>query len=105
MGALQTFVQGTVDPYAIKAHAIYRVLQFVHHMGFTSIILKGNALSVINKIKSLCPSFLDIGNLIEDVKDMMKLLRECKVQYVKRKTNEATHLLAKSACLIEKEMY
>ena len=105
MGALQTFVHGTVDPYAIKAHAIYRALQFAHHIGFTSIILERDMLSVINKIKSPYPSLSDIGNLIEDVKDMMKLFRKCKIQYVRREANEASHLLAKGACLIEEEMY
>ena len=105
IGALQTFVQGIVDPYAIKAHAIYRALQFAHHMGFTPIILEEDALNVINKIKTPCPYLLDIGNLIEDVKEMMKLFKGCKVQYVKREANEAAHLLANSAYLIEEEIY
>ena len=74
-------------------------------MGFTAIILEGNALSVINKINQPSPTLSGIGNLIEDVKNMMKLLKGCKVQHVKREANEATHLLAKSACLVEEEVY
>ena len=74
-------------------------------MGFTSIILEGDALSVINKIKSPFPSLSDIGNLIQDVKDLMKFFSECRIQHVRREANEAAHLLGKSACFVEEELY
>ena len=64
MRALQTFVEGTIDPSSIETHAAFKALQFTHHMGFTTIILEGDALTVINKIKQPSPSLLSIGILI-----------------------------------------
>ena len=56
---------GATDPSAIEAHAAIRALLFAQQMGFTKIILEGDALTVINKIIQPYPS------LSENVKNLV----------------------------------
>ena len=80
LGALQASIVGITDPRIIEAQASNRALMFAHHMGFSRIILEGNALTVINKILHPFPSLSRIGNLFEDAKNMIRNFRQCKVQ-------------------------
>ena len=80
-------------------------LMLPSEMGFTNILLEGDALIiVINKVIRTSSSLSGISNLIKDVKKLMKQFRCYKVQHV-RTANEATHLLAKSALMIDEKLY
>ena len=105
LGAVQAFIEGTTNPMAIEAHAAHRALLFGQQMGFTRIILERDALSMITKIMKLEPSLSDVGNLVEAAKDLMKSFSWWKIQYVKRKANEAAHYLAKFALTIDEGLY
>ena len=62
---------------------------FGKDMGFTRIMLEGDALSVITKILQSEPSLSEVGNLVDAIKGLMKSFDSCKVQYVRRDANEA----------------
>ena len=98
-------MEGTTNPMAVEAHAAFRALTFGKDMGFTRIMLEGDALSVITKILQSEPSLSDIGNLVDAAKDLMKSFNGCNVQYVRREANEAAHCLAKSALSLKADLY
>ena len=75
MGALQTSVEGITDPSSIEAHAACQAIQFAYNMGFMNIILEGDALEIINQINHPASSLSSIGNILEDVKKLMKYFR------------------------------
>ena len=103
--ALQASIEGITDPNTIKAHAANKASMFAQFMGFTRIILDGDAFMFINKILHPYPSLSRIGNLVEDAKNLMKNCRKCKVQHVKKEANEAAHLLAKCALTVDEDLY
>ena len=78
---------------------------FAKDMGFTRIILEGDALMLITKILQAQPSLSVIGNLVAAAKDLMKQFNWSKIQHVQREANEAAHCLAKNALSIEEDLY
>ena len=92
-------------PEVIEAYATCRGMEFAQQMGFTNIILEGDALLIILKILQPDPSFSSIRNLIEDAKTMKKNFRSCKIQHVKKEANGAAHALAKSSFNLDEDVY
>ena len=78
---------------------------FGQQMGFTNVMLEGDALVVINKILQPSSSLSNIGNLIDEVKGLMRNYICCRVQHIRREANEAAHLLVKSALSLEEDLY
>ena len=58
-----------------------------------------------NMVMQTSSSLSAMGNLIEDVRILMKQFSRCTVQHVRRTANEAAHLLAKNALLIDEDLY
>ena len=71
VGVLQASIRGITDPNVIEAYAAAKAILFGQQMGFTRIILEGDALMVINKILQTSPSLSNNGNLVDDVKGLM----------------------------------
>ena len=105
VGAAQAINQGITDPLVVEATAAIRALMFAKDMGFTRIILEGDALMLITKILQAQPSLSVIGNLVAAAKDLMKQFNWSKIQHVQREANEAAHCLAKNALSIEEDLY
>ena len=91
MGIVQALLQSIIDPIVIEAYVANRGLFFAQQMGFTKIILEGDAHSVILKILQPDPSLSNISNLIDDTKNIMKNFYCCQVHHVRREANVATH--------------
>ena len=68
LGAVQATIDVIIELAVIEAYAANRGLLFAHQMGFTKIILEGDALSVIFKILQLDPSLSHISNLTKEAK-------------------------------------
>ena len=91
-------------PEVIEAYVACRGMEFAQQMGFTNIILEGDALSIILKILQPDPSLSSIGNLTEDAKTMKKNFKSCKIQHVRREANGAARALAKSAFNLDEDV-
>ncbi|XWS58017.1 hypothetical protein CRYUN_Cryun09bG0222900 [Craigia yunnanensis] len=92
---------------ALKANDSFgvRAMEFGIQMGFTKIIIQGDALSVVSKINQPTPHLSPIGNLIEDAKKAMQGFQCCKVQHVKRQANHTAHELTISTLSITHDVY
>ena len=100
MGALQTVTKGVRNPLFSEATA---ALEFARDMGFTSVILEGDALEVIKQITQSTEDLSDIGILVDECRSMVKTFNCCIVLHVNREANNMTHSLAKSV-LVSKDL-
>lgn len=66
-------------------------------MRFYDLIMGGNALQTINAIKTKHKNWSQFENIIDGVQECMRLLRSCKIKYVKRNAISPTHGLAREA--------
>ncbi|XWS56298.1 hypothetical protein CRYUN_Cryun09bG0073900 [Craigia yunnanensis] len=74
-------------------------------MGFTSILLEGDALRVINQINLSSPDLSEIGNLIDECRSLVRIFQSSSVSHVNRSANAVTHSLAKLALESKNDLY
>lgn len=68
------------SPEFIEALAILRALQLCLHRGVTNFISKSYCLLVVEEILHQESSCLAIGNILMDIKELMSLFSDCKVE-------------------------
>ena len=84
----------------IEAFAAWKALMFAHELGFQSVILEGDALGLIQALKSQEQNLCPLGLLVEDVKVYSNDFQRVLYSHVKRNNNSVAHSLAKHAISI-----
>ena len=84
----------------IEALAAWKALMFAHELGFQSVILEGDALGLIQALKSQEQNVCPLGLLVEDVKVYSNHFRRVLYSHIKRNGNSIAHSLAKHAISI-----
>ena len=84
----------------IEALAAWKALTFTHELGFQNVILEGDALGLIQPLKSQERNLCPLGLLMEDVKIYLNHFQRVLYSHVKRNGNSVAHNLAKHAISI-----
>ncbi|XVF18743.1 hypothetical protein REPUB_Repub11eG0049400 [Reevesia pubescens] len=79
----------------VEAMAALKALEFSADMGFTKIVLEGDALSIITKLKEQSSDYSLIRPIIEDAKLKSKGFVECSFSHVPKSGNAVAHELGK----------
>ncbi|KAF5468190.1 hypothetical protein F2P56_012365 [Juglans regia] len=82
---------------AVELIAMLRGLQFTSQLGFSRIILESDCLILVEGLQADGESFSVSGYLISEVKRMLHLFLEARVQHVPRMGNQVAHCLARHA--------
>ena len=83
-----------------EALAARKALMFAHELGFQSVILEGDALGLIQALKSQEQNVCPLGLLVEDVKVYLNHFQIMLSSHVKRNSNSVAYCLAKHAISI-----
>ena len=78
-----------------EALAALKGLTFTHELGFLNVVLEGDALGLIQALKSQEQNLSPWGLLVEDVKAYGTKFRRVLYSHVKRNGNSVAHNLAK----------
>ncbi|XVF81296.1 hypothetical protein PTKIN_Ptkin15bG0144000 [Pterospermum kingtungense] len=65
------------------------------NLGFTDIILEGDALSIVKGINDVGEDLSPIGVILQEAKQRKTSFRQCQVVHVARYANNVAHMLAK----------
>ncbi|XP_075665214.1 uncharacterized protein LOC142634848 [Castanea sativa] len=87
-------------PDEVETLAALKAVSFALELGFRIAILEGDALGLINALKSVVCSLSPTGLLIEDVKRVANSYVRLLYSHVKRNDNRVSHSLAKNALRI-----
>lgn len=82
-----------------KAEIAYQAPEFALNLGLQHIILKGDALNIINVIKGNKQDLSMIENIIEEVKKNYNVSQTCHIKRFRRIPNNTAHTLAKQTFL------
>jgi hypothetical protein len=82
-----------------EALVAHHVVATSKEMGFHDIILKGDALQIVNVIKVICNIWSSIGHIVDGIKMELRQLRSWRIDHVKRDANQAAHTIAKEIVL------
>ncbi|XVE95505.1 hypothetical protein REPUB_Repub02eG0103200 [Reevesia pubescens] len=85
------------NAFLAEALATRSALELAHELGFTNIVLEGDALGVLNSLKNSKPDLSAIGTIVEEARSFLSLFYNCEVCHVSRWKNQAAHLFAKYA--------
>ncbi|XP_040992644.1 uncharacterized protein LOC121239461 [Juglans microcarpa x Juglans regia] len=83
--------------------ALWRAMEICNDLNLRRVVFEGDAQVVIKGINEDNEDFLDYGMVIVDAKKLIKLIKDWKVQYTHRSTNEVAHILAKNALKLDSE--
>ena len=105
LGAAQSVLHGVRDPEVIETVAAIRAMEFAHHMGFTNVLIEGEALYIIKLINQADQDLSGIGNLIEEAKTATRKFLLCRTHHTKKEGNSVAHSLAKLTLLLEEDLF
>ncbi|XP_012472361.1 uncharacterized protein LOC105789534 [Gossypium raimondii] len=94
MGACTYPLRRTGDPTTIEAKARLQAIIFEEEMGFQDLVVEGDALTVIKKLKSDLVDRSMIDNIINEIQRKRFSFINLSFDFTPRKTNEAAHALA-----------
>ncbi|XWS70121.1 hypothetical protein CRYUN_Cryun03dG0022000 [Craigia yunnanensis] len=77
----------------MEANAALNALKFASHMGFTSIELEGDAVSIIKKLQSHEPNLSTISLLIDEARVKALTFNLCSFKHIGRNGNTLAHIL------------
>lgn len=86
-----------IAPDTAEAMAALKAVSFSRDLGFTKVVLEGDALSVVQGLRSPGRNYSRYGHLIEEARSLLNGLQHWSVNHVRRHLNEAAHRLAKQA--------
>ncbi|KAL4377484.1 hypothetical protein GQ457_02G021740 [Hibiscus cannabinus] len=83
------------DPEMAEARACEQAVSLAQDLGFRRVIFEGDALNVISKLNNLASDLSEISVILKNIHDQRSSFLSLSFLHVKRKGNEAAHLLAK----------
>ncbi|KAF5463849.1 hypothetical protein F2P56_013977 [Juglans regia] len=86
---------GVNDPMEIELLAIFKGLQICIPMGIDELIIESDSLLIVNELIEACEPTSAWGNLVFEVKNMMKMFPSCSIQHKGWMANEAAHTFEK----------
>ncbi|XP_042950059.1 uncharacterized protein LOC122282170 [Carya illinoinensis] len=90
-----------IDPMEVELLAILRGLQLCIRMGILELVIESDSLMLVEELNNTSESRLARGNLVHEVKKLIKRIPRYSVQHKGRMANEAAHNLARYAKHLE----
>jgi ribonuclease HI len=91
-------------PDIAEAVAALKAVTFCRELGFSKVILEGDALQVVNALKASTRNWSPYGHLIEEAHSQLSGMHTWRVNHVRRHLNGAAHQLAKAALTLNEEL-
>ena len=85
------------EPASAEVLAALSAVKFCRKMGTHDILLEGDSLLAVKAVSEFRLSWVRYGQIIDDIKLVLGLLRKWSIKHVKREANLAAHSLAKCA--------
>ncbi|GMI75965.1 hypothetical protein like AT2G13980 [Hibiscus trionum] len=83
------------DAFVAEAMAYLQAVQLVREAGFLNIIVEGDSLTVIRKLRTSIKDSSITGPIVYDNKEASKLFSSISFNHVRREANKVAHELAK----------
>lgn len=88
-------IQVACDAEHVELLAMLKALQFAKDFGISHCIIEGDALAVVQKVKSKQEASSMMGHIVDGIRGMIKEFPAVQVTRVNRKNNDPAHEAAK----------
>ncbi|KAK5811005.1 hypothetical protein PVK06_026322 [Gossypium arboreum] len=93
------------DPVMAEARACLQAVTMAKEMGFQDVVVEGDALTVIRKLKSSDDDLSNIRSLIREIKGRACRFKSLSLEYILREANHAAHGMARVGRQYESPQY
>lgn len=83
------------DPFVTEAKACEKAVNFAKDLGFLSVQVEGDSLTIIKKLKSAKVDRSILGAIVSNIQAQMCFFRTLTFHHVRREANGVAHALAK----------
>ncbi|XVF59312.1 hypothetical protein PTKIN_Ptkin07bG0265700 [Pterospermum kingtungense] len=87
-------INGVLDSFFAEAYATFYALEFAAEGGFRSMIMEGDALTIIKALKTTKEDLSCISGVIEKTKALFSIFCQISFSHVCRSCNTAAHTFA-----------
>ncbi|MBA0869182.1 hypothetical protein Goshw_024265 [Gossypium schwendimanii] len=94
MGACTYPIVDVADAFVAKARACERALYFARDMGFRKVVVEGDSLTVIKKLKTNFTDRSILSPISQHIRVLAEAFEEVTYNFVPREVNRAAHELA-----------
>ncbi|KAK9008855.1 hypothetical protein V6N11_080332 [Hibiscus sabdariffa] len=95
MAACSVSHRDVADAFITEALACKQVVVFARDMGFSSVIIKGDSLTVMKKLNTSNSDKSIISPIVHDIKVLARDFDSISFRFVRRDANNAAHVLAR----------
>ncbi|XP_075645695.1 uncharacterized protein LOC142616802 [Castanea sativa] len=85
--------------------ACRKAVEFAIDAGFSRLVIEGDNANVIKAISSQEANISLLGNVVEDIKYLMRGLQWASISHIRRSSNKVAHVLAQHARTIIEGLY
>ncbi|KAL6123067.1 hypothetical protein ACLB2K_075590 [Fragaria x ananassa] len=97
VGALSVPLNLPLSPIATEALALWHGLKFCKELNVERLMIKGDALNVLNGLKVHSGDLSEIGGILDAIRLLMSEFDWISWKHVKKRRNSIAHSLARSA--------
>ncbi|KAF5444777.1 hypothetical protein F2P56_033882 [Juglans regia] len=83
------------DPAEVELLAMLRGLQLCPPLGIEELIMESDSLLMVTQVQAVEEYWSLLGNIVKEIKLLMKRFRRCTIQHVGRMGNVAAHKLTR----------
>jgi ribonuclease HI len=87
--------KGCLEPSTAEACAVQMAIIKYKELGFTRVQFEGDAKMVVDALLSEEEDRSRLGNVIEDIKEEIRIVPHWKLPFVRRDANKAAHVQSK----------
>ncbi|MBA0731259.1 hypothetical protein Golax_023064 [Gossypium laxum] len=96
---------GVADAFIAEAQVCEQTMTFAQELGFRSIHVEGDSLTVIKKLNNTDSDRSVLGLIIQDIKGKVRGFDSVTFGFVGRSANTTAHVLARSGCRLPAPQY
>lgn len=89
---------GDVSVFEAEAQGVLEALKWIIELGVHEVELESDSKLTVNAIVGNTPNYLEVGNILQECRELMKDRPDLMVSFVRKQANRVAHLLARVPC-------
>ena len=90
--------EGDISVLEAEAGGVLEALKWVLELGVTNVTIESDSILTVRAVRNGSVNYLEVGNLFEDSRLIMRNRPDISISYVKKQANKAAHMLARVPC-------
>ncbi|XP_042942901.1 uncharacterized protein LOC122277084 [Carya illinoinensis] len=105
LGSVRANRKLKLSPLDAEAYALLVASQFCKDSGLSELVLEGDSMQVVLKMKNSVRDWSQASLILEEAKSILNSFTSWKIEHTKRDANMAAHLLAKDALNVVDDIF